>query len=387
VKSARWPLSPAVIYLAVGLLVGPLGFRLLAPGLREDGRLIESLAEAALALSLFCVGLRLRAPLQWNAWRTPVRLASVTLLATIVLIAGAAHIFFELSFAQALLLGAILAPTDPVLASDVHMPVPGEHELARFSLAAEGGINTGLSLPAVTFGLGLVGTNDIPTPGIKWFAFDVVWALAAGIAFGWIVGALTARAVARLDSGRTPDFFEDLIILAAGVLAYGGAIAIGVNPLLAVLTAGIAICHGGRLHRSATLRRPDSRYVALAQRVERLTAVIVVLLVGALVSLVEVRPEMFVFALLLLAAVRPLAVRLALGRLPIAADERRLLSWFGVRGAASVYLLMMAIDQGLSMTLAKELAAITLVALVTSIVLHGLTATPLVSGPLDNRRA
>jgi NhaP-type Na+/H+ or K+/H+ antiporter len=387
VKSARWPLSPAVIYLAVGLLVGPLGFRLLAPGLREDSRLIESIAEAALALSLLCVGLRLRTPLQWSAWRTPARLATVTLLATIVLIAGAAHVFFDLSFVQALLLASILAPTDPVLASDVHMPVSSEHELSRFSLAAEGGINTGLSLPAVTFSLGLIGTNNIPAPGIKWFAIDIVWAIAAGIVFGWIIGALTARAVTRLDSGRTPDFFEDVIVLASGALAYGGAIAINVNPMLAVLTAGLAICHGGRLRRAATLRRPDSRYVALAQRLERLSAVVVVLLVGSLVAVADVRPEMFVFALLLFAAVRPLAVRLGLGGMSIPPDERRLLSWFGVRGAASVYLLMMAIDQGMSATLAKELAAITLVALVTSIVLHGLSTTPLVSGPLDNTRA
>lgn len=386
-KSSRLPLSPAVIYLAVGVLAGPLGLRILAPGLHEDGRLIESIAEAAVALSLLCVGLRLRAPLQWNAWRAPARLATVTLLATIFLIAGAAHIFFALSFAQALLLGAILAPTDPVLASDVHMPVSGEHEAARFSLAAEGGINTGLSLPAVMFGLGLVDSNNVPAPGIAWFAIDVVWAIAGGIALGWLLGAITARAVVRLDSGRTPDFFEDVVVLGAGALAYGGAVALSANPLLAVLAAGVAMCHGGRLRRSATLRRPDSRYVALAQRLERISAVVVVLLVGALISVAEVRPEMFVFALLLLAVVRPVAVRLALGGMPLPQDDRRLLSWFGVRGAASVYLLMMAIDQGMSAPLAKELAAITLVALVTSIVLHGLSTTPLLSGPLDNKRA
>jgi NhaP-type Na+/H+ or K+/H+ antiporter len=120
---------------------------------------------------------------------------------------------------------------------------------------------------------------------------------------------------------------------------------------------------------------------------ERISAVIVVLLVGALISVAEVRPEMFVFALLLFAAVRPVAVRLGLAGTSVPQDERRLLSWFGVRGAASVYLLMLAIDQGLSTALSRELAAITLVALVTSIVLHGLSTTPLLSGPLDNKRA
>jgi sodium/hydrogen antiporter len=269
----------------------------------------------------------------------------------------------------------------------VHMPVSVEHDGARFSLAAEGGINTALSLPAVAFGLGLVGSNNVPTPGLTWFVVDVMWAVAGGLALGWLLGALTARVVARLDSGRTPDFFEDALVLAAGALAYGGAVAIQANPLLAVLAAGVAICHGGRLRRSATLRRPDSRYVAFAQRMERISAVVVVLLVGALISVAEVRPEMFVFALLLFAAVRPVAVRLGLAGTSVTQDERRLLSWFGVRGAASVYLLMLAIDQGLSTALSRELAAITLVALVTSIVLHGLSTTPLLSGPLDNKRA
>src|SRR5690606_33235980 len=111
-KHARSPLSPAVIYLAIGLLAGPLGLSLLAPALNEDGWLIEAVAEAAVAISLLCVGLRLRAPLQWNAWKLPLRLGTVTMLATMAMIAGAAHVFFELSFAQALLLGAILAPTD-----------------------------------------------------------------------------------------------------------------------------------------------------------------------------------------------------------------------------------------------------------------------------------
>jgi len=329
----------------------------------------------------------LRAPLQWNAWKLPLRLGTVTMLATMAMIAGAAHVFFELSFAQALLLGAVLAPTDPVLASDVHMPASGDHEPARFALAGEGGINTGLGVPAVAFGRGLIGLSDVPPPGLAWAGIELVWGVAGGAALGWCAGTLLVRGIARLDWGRQPDFFEDLLVILGAGMAYAAALALHANAFFTVFAFGVALCHRGRLRRAATLRPPDTRYVALAQNLERVVSAIVVLLVGALVTVTEVRPEMFLFALLLLAVVRPVAVRLGLGQLPVPPDERRLLAWFGVRGAASLYLLALALDQGVGAPLARELAAITLVALATSILLHGLSATPLVSGPVGNRRA
>src|SRR5579872_296676 len=108
-QSTRWPPGAAVICLALGTVAGACGARLV-PHPSDHAHLLAALSETALIVCLFCVGLRLRAPLEWRLWRTPLHLASVTLAVTMVLITGAANVLLSFSFAQALLLGAILAP-------------------------------------------------------------------------------------------------------------------------------------------------------------------------------------------------------------------------------------------------------------------------------------
>ena len=134
----RWSTSPAIFGLVIGVLVGPLGLKLLEPHVVEDGGLIESVSEIALLACLFCVGLRLRVPFEWRFWGLPLRLSTVAMLATATLTAAAAHILFDMSLSEALLLGVILAPTDAVLASDMYAPVDVEQDAVPFALAAEG---------------------------------------------------------------------------------------------------------------------------------------------------------------------------------------------------------------------------------------------------------
>jgi NhaP-type Na+/H+ or K+/H+ antiporter len=377
-------ITPAVIWLAVGMLIGPLGIKLLMPGLQEDGHLIGAITETALLVSLFCVGLRLRAPLQWRYWRTPMRLGTLTMLATVLLIAGLAHSFFNLTFAEALLLGAILAPTDPVLVSNVPLHSAEDHEEARSILTAEGAINRGLAMPIMAFALGAAGLADARS-GFAWLGIEVVWAIGGGAVLGWLIGAAALQGLARLDVDRQSDLFlDELLVLAAGAIAYGVARVLGANGFVAVLAAGLALCHGARIKPAVAIRKLKPRLLAVTQRVERVASAVVVMLLGVMVAAAEPRAEMFAFALVLLIAIRPLAVYLGLG--PTGREslqERRLLGWFGMRGAASLFYLVAALNDGLPAELAHELTAITLVTLATSIVLHGLSATPLVSRPVD----
>ena len=365
----------AVPSLTLGVLLGPLGLGLIDPAPREDGRLIEAVGEIALLVSLYCVGLRLRVPLEWQLWRPPVRLATLTMLATIALAAGAAHVLLGLSFAQALLLGAILAPTDPVLASEIQLPPGSDQDDPRFVLAAEGGVNNGLALPAVLFGLGLAGLNGMGPAALSWLTVDLAWSVAVGLAFGWLLGASMARLLARLD--------DVLIVVATAALAYGGAIAIRADAFLAVFAAGVALSHGGGLRRPPRLRALTPRILEYAHRIERIAVTMVIVLIGALVASMDMRVEMLVFALALLLVVRPLAVRIGLMGLSVEPGHRRLFAWYGVRGAASLYYLVWGINQGLAAPIARELMAVTLMTLVTSIVLHGLSATPLAGRPID----
>src|SRR5258708_15723939 len=118
----RWSANPVLFGLAVGIIAGPPGLHLLEPHVVEDSGLIESVSEIVLLVVLFCVGLRLRVPFEWHLWRMPLRLATLTMLATATLAAAAAHVLFDMNVLEALLLAAVLAPPDALLASDIHFP-------------------------------------------------------------------------------------------------------------------------------------------------------------------------------------------------------------------------------------------------------------------------
>lgn len=371
----RRPASTAVLSLGLGVLIGPVGFGLLDPAPREDGRLIEAMGEVALLVSLYCVGLRLRTPLEWRLWRAPIRLATAAMLATILLAAGAAHVLLGLSFAQALLLAAILAPTDPVLASELPAVPGADHDDPRFVLTAEGGLNNGLALPAVLFGLGLNGLDGMGPAALGWLSVDLLWAVGAGLALGWLIGTGTARWISRLD--------EVLAVFVAAALAYGSAVALRADAFLAVFAAGVALSRGGTLRMAIRPRMLSPRILEHARRIERIALTMVIVLVGVLVAATPVRPEMLVFALALLLVARPLAVRIGLVGLPAESWHRRVLAGYGVRGAASLYYLAWGINQGLAAPLAHELMAITLITLAVSVVLHGLSAPPLAGRPID----
>lgn len=375
---SRWSVRLALLSLAVGALVGPLGLRLIEPGIQEHVQRIETLSEIALAACLFCVGLRLRVRLDWAVWRVPVRLATLALAGTILIIAGAAHIFFNLIFAEALLLGAILAPTDPVLASDVKTPLDEEQHAVRFSLAAEGAIGSVLAFPAIIFSLGLLGFHDSGLLGWRWVTIDLVWALASGALIGWFVGKAAAWVLTRFDSDSEIGLLSVVLAPTCIVLAYAGAIAVAGYGFCSVLVCGASLARGGRLRLRPYPPTFSGRLQNIAQYVEWIVVLIISLLLGAMVATVDVRPSMFLFALLLLAA-RPLAVRLGLGRARIPEGQRQLVGWFGVHGTASVFYLMYSIDAGVGGDGGKKIMALTLAVLVTSIVVHGLSSTlPLV---------
>ncbi|MBN3751130.1 cation transporter, partial [Burkholderia sp. Se-20373] len=141
------PVSTAMIYLVLGVALGPAGAGLLDLDLERDARLLREIVEIALLVSLFAIGLRLRVPLTDRLWRVPCRLGLLAMGLTVPLLAACAMLALGLDGGPALLLAAILAPTDPVLAHDVQVHDPGDRDLVRFALSGEGGLNDGIALP------------------------------------------------------------------------------------------------------------------------------------------------------------------------------------------------------------------------------------------------
>ena len=195
---ARLPLSTSMLYLAFGVAVSPLWLDWTHIAMASHAKLVERIAEVVVLLSLFGSGLKMSLGLSDGRWLLPLRLALLSMLVTVALIAAAGMAWLGLSLGAAILLGGILAPTDPVLASDVQLAEPGDRDRLRFSLTGEAGLNDGTAFPVVLLGLGLLGLHDLGPSLWRWFAVDVLWGVASGIGIGAALGTLVGRLVLYL---------------------------------------------------------------------------------------------------------------------------------------------------------------------------------------------
>jgi len=191
----RLPLSSAMLYLFLGWGLGPDGLNLLMPDPSRYAALLEGASEAALLISLFAVGLQLGVPLRDRRWWLPLRLAFLSMALMVALVTAVGVWLLGLPLGAAVLLGGILAPTDPVLASGVQAEPGDSPDRLGFSLAGEGGLNDGAAFPFVMLGLGLLGLHDTG-PGLwRWWGLDLLWSMLGGLAIGAALGALIGRLV------------------------------------------------------------------------------------------------------------------------------------------------------------------------------------------------
>lgn len=369
----RWSTTPVILGLGVGLLAGPLGFKLIQPQLAEDGALIQSLSEAVLLICLFCIGLRLRAPLEWAPWRAPLRLASLTTVSAALLSAGLACLIFRMSLLQALLLAVILAPTDAVLAADAHAAGEGEQELVPSALAAEGALTSSIVFPLAVLVLTRMGVTGAGTAVLGSLTLTVLWALIGGAAVGWLIGVAASRWLAKIDRERQGDLLEEMMVFATGALAYVCALALRADALLGALAAGLALSHGGRWR--ATCKQPlGARVFRFAGRAERGATVLVMVLLGALLGTADFSLRAVLYAAVLLILVRPVAVRLGLGQPVVTPAQRRVLELFAARGPAALYCLALAAGHDLPAAYARQLESAVLVVIVISVISGAVSA-------------
>jgi NhaP-type Na+/H+ or K+/H+ antiporter len=399
----RLPLSASMFYLGVGWTIGPAGWGLLNADPLEHSGTLETITEIAVLLSLFSVGLRLGLPLSSPRWWLPVRLASASMVLTVAGIAAVGTLGLGLPLGAAVLLGAVLAPTDPVLASDVQVERTGDVDRLRFSLTGEGGLNDGTAFPFVMLGLGLLGLRELGTLGWRWVTLDVLWAIAGGLLIGASLGMLVGRLVVYLRTQhREAVGLDEFLVLGLIGLAAGAAQLAQTYGFLAVFAAAVAMQRVTEPSPRAAARElpptglqeaPGSEEAAthpehagahmmravrgFNAQLERVGEVAVILAVGAMLPHARLDAVTGMFLLLLFLVIRPLAVWLGLLGAPVRREQRVLISWFGIRGVGSIYYLMFAVHRGVPGPLARELIGITLTTVAVSIVLHGVSVTPL----------
>ena len=401
----RLPLSTAMLYLMAGLALGPAGVGLIALDPVRDAHLLERLTELVVIISLFSAGLKLRTPLRHARWHRPVRLAVVAMVLTVALIAVAGVAGLGLSLGAAILLGAVLAPTDPVLASDVQVVDPGDRDRVRFGLTGEAGLNDGTAFPFVMLGLGLLGQHDLGVHGWRWLAVDLLWAVTGGLGIGAALGVLIGRLVLYLRRAHKEAVgLDDFLALGLIALAYGGALLVHAYGFLAVFAAGLALRF---IERRASGEEPTADVLAPAdttepreevatdpqtapaylarmvlgftEQFERIGTIAVVVVLGGMLAGHHVIGEALWFVPLLFLGIRPLAVVLSLTGAGITPIQRALIAWFGIRGIGSVYYLTYALSHGLAGDEGEQLVRLTLTVVAASIVVHGISVTPLMN--------
>jgi NhaP-type Na+/H+ or K+/H+ antiporter len=414
---ARMPMSSAMIYLVVGYVLGPGGLAVISPDPAQFAGELRLVSEIAVLIALFTVGLKMGVTPFDRRWMLPLRLAFVSMAATVGLIALVGVVGLGLPLGAAVLLGGILAPTDPVLASGVELKQTIDPDRVRFGLAGEGALNDGTAFPFVMLGLALMGLHELGEFGWRWWAIDLLWATFGGAAIGAALGALIGWLVVRLRTRHQSAVgLDEFLSLGLVGLAYGAAQLCLASGFLAVFAAGVALQRVREQPRKGTTsldaalattargnngdsRATHSHHASSTmsqgvqnfnEQLEKVAELAIVLIVGAMLPYafppIAAPPHaLWWFIPLLFFLLRPLAVGVGTLGEPLLPGQRSMIGWFGIRGIGSVFYLMFAIQHGVSGALAEQLVTFTLLCVAVSILVHGVTAQPMMKDYLRRK--
>ncbi|WP_292099950.1 cation:proton antiporter [Brevundimonas sp.] len=369
----RLPLTLAILCVAVGVVVFSTGLLSFDPDPRTWDTATERLTELVVIISLMGAGLKLDRPLGWRRWSTTWRLLAVAMPLTIAAVAWLGVAGLGFSLAMALLLGAAMAPTDPVLAADVQVgpPKSGDEDEVRFGLTSEAGLNDALAFPFVHLAI-LAAAGGLATTGglTDWLTIKVGWKLLAGVGVGVLCGFGFSRLIFR---GGGTRFGDGLVALAATLVAYAAAELAHGYGFLAVFVCALTIRAGERDHDF------HQEMHDFSDQIERLLMMLLLVLFGGALANGLLASLTWVDALIGLAVVfvvRPAAGLIAMIGSGQPMRERLLLAFLGIRGVGSVYYVAYGLNHG-DFGISERLWAVVGFIILVSILVHGVTAAPL----------
>ncbi len=383
------PLSLPIVFLGLGAVLYTAIPALPDPNPMAHPALAEHLTEIGVIVALMGAGLKLDRPIGWRSWSSTWRLLIVAMPLSIAAGALLGWWWLGLVPASALLLGSALAPTDPVLASDVQVGQPGGHadgeDEVRFALTSEAGLNDALAFPFVYAAIAMASVGAAPSGWIgDWLLHDVLIKIVIGTVGGLLVGKVLGRLFFRSRSSalHLASHAEGFIALAATFLAYGVTEVAGGYGFLAVFLCARSI--------RATERDSDYHEVLhdFVEQIERLLIVLLLVLLGGAVVRGLLGPLTWpavVLAVVVVFVVRPLAARLSLVGARAGPREKIVISLFGIRGIGSLFYVAYAAAHA-PFPGTPLVWAVTALAVVLSVVVHGITATPIINR-LDRYRA
>ncbi|MER7895714.1 cation:proton antiporter [Streptomyces sp. NPDC096046] len=379
------PLSVPLVFLlcGIGVYLLPLPLPVIDPV--RDRVVAEHVTEVVVIISLMGAGLALNRPVGWHRWGATWRLLGVTMPLTFLITALVAWWLLDWPPAAALLLGAVLAPTDPVLAAEVRVgePTDDEHDEdeVRFALTSEAGLNDGLAFPLTyaAVGLATVAGSGWSAEWIgPWAAQDLAYKCAVGVLGGLLMGRLLGWLFFRTPSRvlRLSQHREGFVALGATFLAYGVTERAGGYGFLAVFVTACAIRSAERSHGYHNVLHD------FMEQVERLLTATVLFLLGGFIALGGLSALTWWGAITgcaVLLVIRPLSGWAGLLGSSLGSRERRVVAAYGVRGIGSLYYLAYALGhQGFALP-ERELWAVVTFTVLASVVLHGVTAGPVIA--------
>jgi len=379
---AERPLSLPIVYLGLGFAFFALPLGLPDPDPVANGLATERLTEVTVIVSLMGVGLKLDRPVGWRSWQPTWRLLAITMPLSIAAVALLGW-WAGLLPATALLVGAVLAPTDPVLASDVQVAPPGEGDAGdtRFTLTSEAGLNDALAFPFTNAALAAAGAGSAAWIG-GWVVEDVVVKLAVGLLFGVASGVALGWLAFRIPGeGSLAKSAEGFVAVAATLLTYGLTELAHGYGFLAVFVAAVTL---------RTVERDHEYHGVLhgfTDAVEQLFTVVLLVLVGGAVAggaLDALTPALAAVGLASILLVRPLLGWLGLIGTGLDPADRAAIAFFGIRGMGSLYYAAYAAQEA-ELPGMDAVWALTLFVVVVSVVVHGVASTPVLAR-LDRRR-
>lgn len=372
--TAKTRISYSIVYLLIGMLLYSIFDFLPAPNPRTHGEFTLHLTALVLIVSLMCTGLKIDQKFSFRTWIIPFRLITITMILCIAAVTVIGIYYFKMPIATSLLLAAALAPTDPVLATDVQVGDPNEQDRdnAKFSLTAEAGFNDGMAFPFVWLAIAIAMTSGGETPFLfTWALKHVLYQIAAGLFCGFLLGKLLGYVIFTLAKKHEAFVTQDgFVSIAATLIVYGATEIVHGYGFIAVFIAAITLRAYERDHKY------HNRLHAFSDQIERiLVAIMLILFGGSLVRGVmnSLSWPMAAFGIVFIFVIRPLSGLIGLIGTKLKIQEKLVISFYGIRGIGSIYYLAFAFGT----TFFKDQDALwSIIAFIVliSIGIHGITA-------------
>jgi len=371
----RTPLTLAIVCVGLGAGWFAMHPEFSAAAL-EQPHMAEHLATITILVALMGAGLKIDRSFSFSGWRTTWRLIVIGMPLTIGCVLLLNIFIGGFAIPAALLMAAALSPTDPVLASEVSVgpPQAGDRGEIRFGLTSEAAVNDGMAFPFVQLAIVL---TSAPFSGVwlNWILIDLLVKSLGGIICGGIIGWLAGLATFKLPRWPFSDTGDGLIALGLTLVAYAVADLVQVNGFLAVFVMAIV------LRRSSPKDEFHGAMATFAEQIERLIAMLLLVFFGAALSLGMLDAlgwRDVLIALLLLLIVRPAIGWLSLLGSPHDRVTRALIAFFGIRGIGTLYYMLYAFQEA-RFADQQRLWALGGFVVLVSVVLHGVTAGPLLT--------